>query len=706
MERIRGVVERITYANEENGYSVIKIKAKGHSDLITVVGSMASVPVGTVIEAKGSWVRNPTYGLQFQASEWQERLPADIYGIEKYLGSGLIKGIGPVFAGKIVRCFGERTLDVLEETPEQLLDVEGIGPKRVDMIKTAWQEQKEIKNVMLFLQSHGISTAYGTRIFRTYGQDSIAVVKENPYRLADDIFGIGFKTADNLAQKLGIDRQASVRCRSGVLYVLRRLADEGHCFAFLDQLADSAVDILEIEKAKVLDTIERAVEAEDLMADGDAYYLPPFYYSEVGTARRLAAIASGVSQEPLLKPPPTAQRTTVEYDPVQLRAIALAERSRAMVLTGGPGTGKTTTINGIIEMHRGSKRRVILAAPTGRAAKRMTEATGMEAKTIHRLLEFSPSEGWKRNEDNPLEGDVLIIDEASMVDIILMYNLLKAVPENMSLVVVGDVDQLPSVGPGSVLRDIIASETIPVIRLNRIFRQALDSDIIVNAHRINRGQQPQLRRNRSSNFFLLEEQEDIAGTVVDLCSRRLPRFYNLEPIQDIQVLTPMQRTETGAMHLNKLLQEALNPETRCLKRGGAEYRLHDKVMQLRNNYEKEVFNGDIGRVSGIDLEDKTLQVRFDDRTVDYAFLELDELVLAYATTIHKAQGSEFPVVVMPFSFSHWIMLQRNLLYTGITRAKELVVLVGDKKAVYAAVKHAEVRRRNTRLKERLQALLS
>ncbi len=706
MERIRGVVERITYANEETGYSVVKLQVHGYSELVTIVGSMASVNVGSVVEAYGNWTHNAKFGRQFEAKEWKEQLPATIYGIEKYLGSGLIKGIGPVYAKKIVRQFRENTLDVLEGDPEQLRQIDGIGPKRVALIKEAWAEQKEVKNIMLFLQSHGISTAFGNRIFKAYGNQSLQVIQENPYKMADDIFGIGFKTADALAQKLGLDPHSTLRCRSGIFYVLNQLADEGHCYATAEQLETAAVELLVIDAAMVKDVVQQLLHNEELVIEDKAIYLPPFYYSEEGTANRLRDIFTAPTVTALFGdalPPPAAN---VTYDDVQQKAIDLAQTSKIMILTGGPGTGKTTTIQGILGVVQQARKRVLLAAPTGRAAKRMTETTGMEAKTIHRLLEFSPAEGYKRNPDNPLLVDVLIVDEVSMIDVVLMYNLLKAIPDTAAVIFVGDVDQLPSVGPGSVLADMIASGVLPTIKLERIFRQAQGSRIITNAHRINRGQEPDLSGGPSSNFFFIDEQEDIPGLIVELCARRLPAYYHFDAVRDIQVLTPMQRTDTGAANLNALLQQALNRNTLHLKRGSTEYRLHDKVMQIRNNYDKEVFNGDIGQICAVDLEERTLQVMYDNRRVNYEALELDELVLAYATTIHKAQGSEYRAVVLPFSFSHYVMLQRNLLYTGITRAKELVVMVGDRKAVRAAIRNAKVARRNTNLAQRLRDKLT
>lgn len=708
METLRGIVERVTYANEDTGYSVIKIRSKGYIELITVTGNMATVNVGSVITIKGIWINNPKYGRQFDAKEWKESLPASIYGIEKYLGSGLIKGIGPIYAKKIVALFKEDTLRIIEEEPDRIIEVPGIGKKRVEMIKRAWQDQKEIKNIMMFLQSYGISTSFGGRIYKVYGNDSISILKENPYKLADDVYGIGFKTADQLASKLGIDKESFKRCRAGIFYTLSQLSEEGHCYAYTKQLIDKCIEILEIEEPKIIMTIDHLILEKEIIKEGtDKIYLLPFYHSECGIVRRLKQIIESsthkkvVSSEKFIE---EIERTkNIAYDKVQKEAIKKAEVSKVMVLTGGPGTGKTTTIHGIIDLFKHSKMDVILAAPTGRAAKRLSEATGMNAKTIHRLLEYKPPEGYKKNEDNPLQGDVLILDEASMIDVILMYHLLKAVPDHMIIIIVGDIDQLPSVGPGNVLQDIIASEVIPTIKLERIFRQAMGSKIITNAHKINKGEYPDLRGGTDSNFFFIPEEkaDKVIDTIVELCIKRLPDYYKVDPIKDIQVLTPMQRTETGAANLNNALQSSLNKNTLSLKRGAIEYRLHDKVMQVRNNYDKEVFNGDVGFISAINLEDQTLRVNFDDREVEYEQLELDELVLAYATTIHKAQGSEYPIVIIPITFSHYVMLQRNLIYTGITRAKKVVVLVGTKNAIYEAVRNNKVKDRNTLLVKRL-----
>ncbi len=719
MDYIRCVVERITYQNRENGYSVIKVRVKGSPDLVTVVGAMPDVHVGSVLSMEGQWRMDHKYGRQFQAEKWEETLPATVYGMEKYLGSGLIKGVGPKFAKRIVNTFGEKTLEVIETGPDSLIRVEGIGKKRVERIKAGWQEQKEIKNVMLFLQGHDVSTAHAARIFKAYGSESIQVMQENPYRLADDIWGIGFKTADTIAAKLGIEKDRFIRLCSGILYTLNKLSESGHCYALREQLIDRAGELLEVETPELEITLDEMLRTSDVIKDEEAIYLPPFYFAEEGCARKVTGLlgrteayagpvgSAGAMQEAAVDNvlAQMNRRVEITYDEVQLQAIRQALLSKVMVLTGGPGTGKTTTTLGIITAFRQMGRKILLAAPTGRAAKRMSEATGMEAKTIHRLLEYKPADGYQKNQEHPLEGDVLIVDECSMIDLILMYNLLKAVPDHMSVILVGDTDQLPSVGAGNVLKDLIASNVVPVVRLTRIFRQAQGSRIIMNAHRINKGEMPDMSGGRDSDFFFAgkETNEEVRDLLVRYCTANLPAYYHVDALSDIQVLTPMQRGVCGAANLNQVLQSVLNKNTLHLRRGGIEYRLGDKVMQIRNDYDKEVFNGDIGRIVRVDLEDRELTVNFDGRDVVYDVTELDELTLAYATTIHKAQGSEYPIVVMPITMSHYVMLQRNLLYTGVTRAKKVLVLIGEKKAIACAVRNEDAMARNTKLAKRLQA---
>ena len=778
MDHLRCVVERITYQNETNGYTVIKCRAKNYNDLVTVVGSMPDVHVGSVLQLTGSWRIDPKYGRQFSMETFEETLPATVFGIEKYLGSGLIKGIGPKFAKKIVQEFGKDTLDVIETDPDRLLSVPGIGTMRVERIKAGWTEQKEIKNIMLFLQDHGVSTSHATKIYKTYGNESIKVVQENPYKLADDIWGIGFKTADTIAEKMGFGHEKYVRLRSGLMYTLNKLSEDGHCFATREQLVKTGCELLDVEDSVLDMTLDEMIRAKDVIIDripnspvdiltqpsggsnqtgriltlssyqpcmesqpdggsaayqagrelagsgatsgGErssredrAIYLPPFYYSEVGTAKRLRKIYNNpagfrIATEGLAEK--ISRITNMTYDEVQIQAIMAAVQSKVLILTGGPGTGKTTTTLGIITAFRKAGANILLAAPTGRAAKRLSEATGMEAKTIHRLLEAKPPEGYQKNEEKPLEGDVLIVDECSMIDIMLMYNLLKAVPDSMTVILVGDIDQLPSVGAGNVLRDIIESQAFPVVRLTHIFRQAQASRIIMNAHRINAGKMPDISNGRNSDFFFIDVEkkepdkekfaDEASQTIVELVKTKLSTYYRT-PASEIQVLTPMQRGVCGASNLNQVLQAAINPGGAGLKRGGYEFKTYDKVMQIRNNYDKEVFNGDIGVVEKADLEERELTVVFDRRSVKYDVTELDELVLAYATTIHKSQGSEYPIVVIPVLMSHYIMLQRNLIYTGITRAKKILVLVGTKKALSYCVRNVTVRHRNTMLRERL-----
>lgn len=702
MAQIRCVVERITYQNPENGYSVFRVKVKGYDDLVTLVGNLLDVPAGSVLLCQGEWRVDRKYGQQFQCSTWEEVMPATAYGIEKYLGSGLVKGIGPKFARLIVDRFGTGTIEVIETDIERLNEVHGIGPKRIAKISESWERQKDIKNVMLFLQGHGVSTAFAAKIYREYGKESVSKVQENPYRLADDIWGIGFKTADGIASKMGYGKDDPRRVRSGILYTLGQLADEGHCFATGEQLLGTAAELLDVGEEAIGAVLADMSGAGDVITDGEAIYLPPFHYAECGVARRLLALRNGNGSLFSEDEPELPRVEGIVYDETQLEAVRLALKSKVMVLTGGPGTGKTTTTKAIIGALRSSGMKVLLAAPTGRASKRMSEATGMEAKTIHRMLEYNPKDGYQRNADNPLTGDALIVDECSMIDILLMNNLLKAVPDGMRLILVGDIDQLPSVGAGNVLRDIIDSGAVPVIRLTRIFRQAQSSRIVMSAHAVNAGRLPDLSNGRDTDFFFLREEdpEKVAESIVDLVGRRLPGAYGIGA-DSIQVLTPMQRGVVGAASLNIALQQSLNGNGDSLSRGGYTFRKGDRVMQLRNDYDKEVFNGDLGYITEVNLEDRVLKVDFDGRETEYDSSELDELSLAYATTIHKAQGSEYPVVVIPVMMNHFVMLQRNLIYTGITRARKVCVLIGQLKALSYAVRNLTVQKRNTRLKERL-----
>ena len=712
MEKLQCVIERITYHNEENGYSVVKVSANGYSDIVAAVGIMPEVHVGSIFNLYGSWKIHPKFGQQFSFERCEETLPATVNGIMKYLGSGLIKGVGSVYAKRIVDTFGDDTLNILDNEPDRLSEVPGIGAKRVAMIKKSWIEQQEVKNIMLFLQSHDVSTSLAAKIFKHYGNDSIAVITENPYRLADDIWGIGFKTADSIAKKLGYGHERFERLRSGIFYTLNKLSELGHCFSYRDELIKAAGELLEVDEDLIAAPLDKMIKNNDLIQDDTAIYLPVFYYSEVGTANRLLnLIDSGITMymgTDMINSQAVAGSKSIHYDDSQIEAIKAALENKVFVLTGGPGTGKTTTTMGIIETYQERGAKILLAAPTGRAAKRMSEVTRMEAKTIHRLLEMKPSEGFQRNENNKLTGDVLIVDECSMIDIILMNSLMKAVPDNMSVIFVGDVDQLPSVGAGKVLSDMLASGVIPYVRLDKIFRQAQKSRIITNAHKINHGEMPYLTDKNSDFLFMAEEEDELAlersqkaaDKIVKLCTEIMPQ-WKINP-DDIQVLTPMRRGAVGSAELNLRLQAALNPENVALKRAGFEYRVKDRVMQIRNNYDKAVFNGDIGIVTSISPEDNTLTVNFDGRRINYDVTDLDELVLAYATTIHKSQGSEFPYVIMPVMMSHYVMLQRNLLYTGVTRTKKGLIIVGEKKAVYIAVKNNKIVERNTKLAERLR----
>lgn len=746
MGKIRCIVERITYQNPENGYSVLKCRVKDYAELVPVVGNLLDANVGSVLLVEGNWKVDAKYGRQFLAENWEETLPATIYGMEKYLGSGLIKGVGPRFARRIVQKFGADTFRVIEENVELLIEVEGIGKKRVQMIAESWERQKEIKNIMLFLQEHQVSASYAAKIYKQYGNDSIAVMKENPYKLADDIWGIGFKTADQIAKKLGFGSETYVRLRSGLMYTLSELSNEGHVYTRKQQLIDRASELLEAAPETIVMTMDDMLKNQELIEEKEiikvdeegkpvsAIYLPPFYFAEIGVAAKLKKLASSPAEDRLytelmearvktgnkdlsINTAMIEKKTGMQYDEIQVNAIRQAAAAKVLVLTGGPGTGKTTTTHGIISAYQAYGLKILLAAPTGRAAKRMTEATGLEAKTIHRLLECKPPEGYQKNEENPLEGDVLIVDECSMIDIILMNSLLKAIPPSMRLILVGDTDQLPSVGAGNVLKDVIESGAFPVIRLTRIFRQAQTSRIIMNAHRINEGKMPDISNGKRTDFFFMENEdaENVVPEIVELVQKKLPGYYKTEPSQ-IQVLTPMQRGIVGATNLNLALQEALNPTEHqvfmrgrgavmmpkeCLRRSGYTYRADDKVMQIKNNYDKEVFNGDIGRIESVNEEDRTLSVIFDGRKVEYDISELDELVHAYATTIHKSQGSEYPIVVMPILMNHFVMLQRNLIYTGITRAKKVLVMIGTKKALSYAVRNVTVENRNTLLRERL-----
>ena len=717
---IKGQVERITYRNEKNSYTIAKMKVGGRHDLVTIVGNLLSVSPGEVLTLKGEWHNHPKFGEQFKITSYESVVPATVKGIERYLGSGLIKGIGPVMAKRLVDKFALETLTVIESNIKRLHEVEGIGDKRIEMIKKAWNDQKEIRDVMLFLRGHEVSPTYGAKIYKQYGKESIKVVQQNPYRLATDIFGIGFITADKIAEKLGISKESQIRAEAGILYVLHQLSDNGHVYYPYEPLVEECKKILGLEREVIVKAFGKIAEdrkiiiedlnTEEFKENNKAVYLGKFHVCEVGVASMLKTLMQFPKQLRSFDRNKAIDwvqgELKIQLAENQIHAVKEAIEKKVMVVTGGPGTGKTTIINSIIRIYKKLGQRVLLAAPTGRAAKRMQEATGHEAKTIHRLLEFSPKEGrFKRDEDNPLRADLIVIDEGSMVDTVLMYQFLNAVPREATLILVGDVDQLPSVGAGNVLKDTIDSGSIPTVRLTEIFRQAKESMIIVNAHRVNIGEMPVVEHHRSHPqdffFFQIEEPEKALEKIIELCRDRIPQRFGYKPIEDIQVLTPMHRGVVGASNLNTELQKCLNPSTDELMRGGKTLKVGDKVMQIRNNYDKEVFNGDIGRITRIDREEQEVVVNYDGRAVSYEYPDLDEIVLAYAVSVHKSQGSEYPVVVIPILTQHYMLLQRNLLYTGITRGKKMVVLVGTKTAIAIAIKNNKPQKRYTLLRDRL-----
>ena len=716
-EPLSGLVERVTFHSSETGFCVLRVKVRGHRDLVTVLGSAADIHTGEYVQASGRWERHREHGMQFRALFLQVTAPTSLEGIERYLGSGMIKGIGPHIAKRLVKTFGESVFDVIEKAPERLREVEGIGQVRLKRITAGWADQKAIREIMVFLRSHGIGTSQSVRIFKTYGADAIPLVKENPYRLARDIRGIGFKTADQLAQRLGIPKESMLRARAGISYALMEAVADGHCALPEENLLTLAEELLEIGRGTLAEALTLEASEGGVVIDhvGDAtcVFLPHLRKAEDVVASIIRRLQVGTPPWPLINPakalPWVEARLAVALAPGQREAVRLALSSKVLVITGGPGVGKTTIIRSILHILKAKGVEPLLAAPTGRAAKRLGESTGLEAKTIHRLLEFDPKEGgFLRGADLPLDCDLLVLDEASMVDVPLMAAVLKALPVQAALLVVGDVDQLPSVGPGQVLADLIGCKVVPVARLTEIFRQASASQIIVNAHRVNRGAIPELAAPTGalSDFIFIEaaDPEDAAAKVVKVVSERIPARFGFNAIRDVQVLCPMNRGGVGARSLNLDLQTALNPQRQdqpVVERFGFTYRVGDKVMQIQNDYEKEAFNGDIGFVAAIDTDEAEILIDFDGRQIAYEFGELDEVVLAYATTIHKSQGSEYPAVVIPVLTQHYPMLQRNLLYTGITRGAQLVVLIGQKSAVGIAVRGVRERRRWSKLRELL-----
>ncbi|MEA4884432.1 MAG: ATP-dependent RecD-like DNA helicase, partial [Clostridia bacterium] len=708
------------YRDEDSLFTVAQIGMDGGTT-VTAVGPFPSASVGQAVKVSGSWVQHREYGKQLRVDHVETIAPSTLQGIEKYLGSGLIRGIGPSTARRLVKQFGHDTLQVIESQPDALMTVPGIGKVKAERIVKAVAEHKSVQKVMVFLQSYGVTPTYAVKVYKRYGEDSIDVVSRNPYRLADDIYGIGFKTADRIARELGIDRDSMSRVQAGIKYWLARASDEGHCYSDLKEFVEAVSAELEVARELVQQGLKVLEESGDVFIQNEtAVYLAPFYHAEKGVARRLCELAEArmwaLEELPESELDEAQRRAGLSLGVQQRNAVMRSFQSGVMVITGGPGTGKTTTLRLIIDLFERRKLRVYLAAPTGRAAKRLSEATGKPARTIHRLLEFGPGEqGWRfgRGVDSPLECDVLVVDEVSMVDILLMYNLLKAIRPGMKLVLVGDVDQLPSVGPGNVLRDVIDSGVVDTVVLDQVFRQAPGSMIVMNAHRINKGEMPEFRDANDFYFMYQEDPEKIVETVVAAVATRLPRYLKCDAMDDIQVLSPMRRTVTGVDNLNAVLRDALNPPRRAaseIRAGALLFRRGDKVMQVRNNYERRVWNGDMGRIARIDPEEGEVVVRFPeadgDRDVTYRQEDLDELTLSYCVSIHKSQGSEYPAVVIPLSTQHYVMLQRNLVYTAVTRAKRMVVLVGTKKALAIAVGRASILKRRTMLAERLQEAAS
>jgi len=709
MEKITGTVERIVYRNISNDFTIFRFNLE-NDKLVTVKGIFFNIHPGISLEIKGQISRNK-YGEQFEAVNYSERPPLTLDNIEKYLASGFIKGIGPIYAKKIIKKFGEATLDILEFNSKRLLEIPGIGSKKVDAIISSVEKQKDIKEVMLFLSGFGISSSYALKIYRNYGKESIDIVSKNPYQLADDIVGIGFIIADQIALKMGFDENSMSRSKAAIFYALKDKSRAGHVFVLRQDLEEYVGKLVNIDSEQISYSLDVLIKENKVILsneeDSERIYLNYLYLAETGIVKEFSRLNNQETTDEVRDIDGIINELVLEnkllYNNAQIEAIKLSCLSKIMVLTGGPGTGKTTTVIGIIAMLKKINSSVVLAAPTGRAAKRLSEVTGCEAQTIHRLLEYNMEVGFQKNSDNKLTGQVFILDECSMIDVNLLYSFLQALPDNASLIFAGDVDQLPSVGPGCTLRDIIDSKVVPVVYLEEIFRQAKESKIIKNAHLINKKQKPDLTNSGDSDFFYIRESkvEKAVELLVDLCSVRLPEKYGINPINDIQILVPMKKGIHGSISLNKVLQGVLNPDGKSLVYGDNIFRIGDKVMQIRNNYEKRVFNGDIGRIIDIDGDDNLL-VDFDGMSMSYEQSELDELLLGYCITIHKSQGSEYEVVVILLSSQHYIMLEKNLLYTAVTRAKRLLVLISTDEVIKAAIKRENVLKRNSYLSNRLK----
>ncbi len=710
-EVLRGLIERVVFHNEENGFCILKIIPDGKTGTASLLGKAPRVVAGEEFEARGVWEPNRDFGPQFKADDLKLKRPDSLGGIERYLGSGLIKGIGPAHAKRIVEKFGPKVFDIIENESKKLEDVEGVGKKRRLEIRESWMKQKALHSIMLFLHQHGISSSRALRIYKIYGDEAQAVLQENPYRMAQDIRGIGFKTADDIAYRLGVANDAPERLKAGLLHVLETAAQNGHCCFPEAKTLEKALELLGASDELVRSQIDPLIEGSQIERHGEFLYLPPLRAAEQSIAASVKALAASPAALPPIDEDAALawvmKKTVTELAESQQRAVREALRQRLLIITGGPGVGKTTILRSILLIMQSKQVKLVLAAPTGRAAKRLSESTGLEAKTLHRLLEYQGDGDWGRHRGKPLVGDLFVVDEASMIDAPLMAQFLSALPPGAHLLIVGDADQLPSVGPGMVLHDLIASGAVPCVQLTEIFRQAASSRIITSAHAINRGQVPDLKPASRSDFFFLEasEPEEIRDLIVQLAHTRLPAKYGFDPIADIQVLTPMNRNLLGTASLNHSLQLALNPPNEVkfeIERFQTTFRVGDKVIQTHNNYDKEVFNGDIGHITAIDADPVKLHVRFDaQRTVEYEPGELDELQPAYALTIHKSQGSEFPCVIIPVSTQHYVLLERSLIYTAITRAKKLCILVGDERALSLAISKQESRKRFTGLRELL-----